>query len=109
MSRSTNAQRSQRLNAAFDLLAQGYPVSQAAALLTERFGLSLRQAHRYLQEARSIAYPVPVPAPIVPLTVKISEEVAASLRQHARHSGMSIGDIVSRAVIAFLDRDTPHG
>jgi hypothetical protein len=109
MPRSTNAQRSQRLNAAFDLLAQGHPVSQAAAMLTEQFGLTLRQAHRYLQEAQTIKRPVRVPSPIVPITIKLPEDIATRLRQHAQGTGTTIGDVVARAVVALLERDNPHG
>ena len=57
MSRSNGAERAQRLNAAFDLLSRGCAVAQAAAMLTEEFALSPRQAYRYLQEAQAIDRP----------------------------------------------------
>lgn len=106
MSRSTNAERAQRLNAAFDLLAHDCAVARAATMLTKEFGLSRRQAHRYLQEAQIIKRPVPIAAPSVPITVKMPEEVAAKLRAHARATGTTIGDVVSRAVLALLARES---
>ncbi len=109
MSRSTNAERTQRLNAAFDLLAQGCAVARAAAMLTEEFGLSRRQAHRYLQEAQAIKRPVPIVAPSVPITVKVPQDIAAQLRAHAHATDSTIGDVVSRAVLALLAREHRRG
>ena len=109
MSRSNGAERAQRLNAAFDLLTQGHAVAPAAAMLTEEFGLSQRQAYRYLQEAQTIKRPVPVSAPSVAVTIKVPEDIAAKLRAHAHATGTTIGDVVSRAVSALLTRERRRG
>jgi hypothetical protein len=109
MSRSNGAERAQRLNAAFDLLSRGCAVAQAAAMLTEEFALSPRQAYRYLQEAQAIKRPVPVAAPRVALTVKVPEDIAVKLRAHAQATGTTIGDVVSRAVSALLTRKRRRG
>jgi hypothetical protein len=109
MSRSNGAERAQRLNAAFDLLARGHAVAPAAAMLTEEFGLSQRQAYRYLQEAQTIKRPVPVSAPSVAFTVKVPEDIAVKLRAHAKATGTTIGDVVSRAVSALLTRERRRG
>lgn len=105
MSRSNGAERAQRLNAAFDLLHQGHAVAQAAAMLTEEFGLSPRQAYRYLREAQAIEHPVPVATPNVAMTIKVPEDIAAKLRAHALATGLTIGDVVSHAVSALLSRE----
>lgn len=102
MSRSSHPEKAQRLNAAFKLLAQGLTLADAAATLTNDFGLSRRQAYRYLQEAQGIAAPVPVSAPSIPITLKVPEDIAAKLRSYAQASGLSMGDIVARAVLSFL-------
>ena len=109
MSRSSGAERAQRLNAAFDLLTQGHAVAQAAAMLTEEFGLSQRQAYRYLQEAQAIKRPVPVKSPNVAITVKVPEDIATKLREYAHSTGSTIGDVVSRAVSALLTRERRRG
>ena len=109
MSRSNGAERAQRLNAAFDLLTQGHAVAQAAAMLTEEFGLSGRQAYRYLQEAQALKRPVPVSAPSVAVTVKVPEDIATKLRAHAHATGSTIGEVVSRAVSALLARERRRG
>ena len=97
------------MNAAFDLLAQGCAVARAAVVLTEQFGLSQRQAHRYLREARAIKRPVPIAAPSVPITIKVPEDIATQLRAHAHATGCTIGEVVSRAVLALLAREYRRG
>ncbi len=109
MSRSSNPERAQRLNAAFNLLAQGSTLAEAAAALTQGFGLSRRQAYRYLQEAQGIEGPVPISSPTVPITIKIPEDVVIQLRSYAQSSGLTIGDTVARALISFLDKLRRHG
>lgn len=109
MTRSSNTDKTHRLNAAFDLLAQGYTLAKAAEALTQQFGLSRRQAYRYLQSAQKIDAPVLVASPSVPITIKIPEEVVNRLRSHAQSSGMTIGEIVGQAIVSFLDKLHRHG
>lgn len=97
------------MNAAFDLLAQGCAVARAAVVLTEQFGLSQRQAHRYLREAQAIKRPVPIAAPSVPITIKVPEDIATQLRAHAHATGCTISEVVSRAVLALLAREYRRG
>jgi len=109
MSRSSNPEKAQRLNAAFNLLAKGYTLAEAAAILTDDFGLSRRQAYRYLQGAQGIAAPVAVCSPTIPITIKIPEDVAVKLRSYAQASGLSLGDIVARAILSYLAKAGWHG
>lgn len=109
MPRSNSAERALRLNAAFDLLAQGCAIAQAAATLTEQFDLSPRQAYRYLHEAQAIKCPVPITAPSVAITVKVPEDIAMKLRAHAQLTDSTIGEVVSRAVLGLLARDARRG
>jgi predicted DNA-binding transcriptional regulator YafY len=109
MTRSSNTDKTHRLNAAFDLLAKGYTLAEAAEALTQQFCLSRRQAYRYLQDAQEIDAPVLVASPSVPITIKIPEDVVIRLRSHAQTSGMAIGEIVAQAIISFLDKLHRHG
>lgn len=109
MSRSTHSERAQRLNAAFDLIARGYSLNEAAEALVEQFELSLRQAYRYLQEAQRIKRPVEVSAPTIPITIKMPGEVVVKLRAYAQASGLTIGETVARAVSRFLAKASRHG
>jgi hypothetical protein len=109
MARSTHAGRAQRLNAAFDLIASGYNLNEAAEALVEQFVLSRRQAYRYLQEAQSIKHPVEVSAPTIPITIKVPGDVVVKLRAYAQASGLTIGETVARAVLRFLAKASRHG
>jgi len=109
MTRSSNTEKIHRLNAAFNLLAQGYPLAEAAEALTQQFGLSRRQAYRYLQEAQAIDAPVLIASPSIPITIKIPADVVQRLRSHAQTSGMTIGEIVAQALVSFLNKLHRHG
>ena len=76
MARSTEVQKAERLNAAHSLLSRGVSLAEAVQSLSRDFGLSRRQAYRYLQEAQEIG--------------------------HSVTSGLTLGEIVTRAVTAFL-------
>ncbi len=109
MARSTRAQKSERLNVAHGLLTQGRSMSEAATMLSQGFGLSRRQAYRYLQEAQAIGHPVAVSEVSVPITLKIPGNVARELRAYANSSGLTLGEIVARAVSRFLSAAGKHG
>ena len=109
MTRSTHAQKAERLNAAHGLFAGGHSMAEAAAVLSRDFGLSRRQAYRYLQEAQAIGHPVAVGEASVPITLKIPVGVVRELRAHAAASGLTRGEIVARAVTAYLATAREHG
>ena len=109
MTRSSNTDKTHRLNAAFELLAKGYTLAEAAEILTQQFGLSRRQAYRYLQNAQDIDAPVLVASPSIPITIKIPADAVSRLRSYAKTSGMTIGEIVAQAIVSFLDKLYRHG
>ena len=109
MTRSTLAERTQRLNAAFDLIVRGYCLNEAAEALAEQFDLSARQAYRYLHEAQNLKRPAEVPLPTVPMTIKVPSEVVVQLRAYAQQSGLTIGETVARAVRRFLAQARGRG
>jgi predicted DNA-binding transcriptional regulator YafY len=102
MARSTKADKARRLNAAHRLLEGNAELSEAAQSLSREFGLSLRQAYRYLEEAAALGEPVEVAEATVPITLKLPPSTVRLLRAHARRSGLAIGVIVTRALDAFL-------
>ena len=102
MARSTDAQKSERLNAAHSLLARGLGLRGAVTSLSRQFGISQRQAYRYLQEAETIGHPVPVVAPSVPITLKIPGNIVGEVRAYSVISGLTLSEIVTRAITAFL-------
>jgi len=109
MTRSTDAEKAERLNAAHRLLTRGAELADAATALSRDFGLSRRQAYRYLEEAAAIGHPVPIAEPSVPITLKIPGSVVRDLRSYSEASGKTLGEIVARAISRFLKATRRHG
>jgi hypothetical protein len=109
MARSTDAQKSERLNAAHRLLSRGMSMTEAVLSLSRQFALSRRQAYRYLQEAETIGHTVPVVAPSVPITLKMPANIVRDVRAYSASSGLTLSEIVTRAVTAFLTAVHGHG
>ena len=109
MSRSTEAQKAERLNAAHWLLAGGQSVTEAALSLSRQFPMSRRQAYRYIEEAQMIGRPVAVTEPAVAVTFKLPPSVVDGIRARAAAEGTTISDMVSRALRAFLGEAGGNG
>jgi hypothetical protein len=109
MPRSTKADKARQLNAAQRLLKRNVLLSEAAQRLSREFGLSLRQAYRYLEEAAQLDEPVAITEATIPITVKLPPTTVQGLRAYARSSGQSIGVIVARALDAFPGALRRHG
>jgi hypothetical protein len=109
MARSTQAQRAERVTAAQDLLARGTSMAEAAVALSRDFGLSRRQAYRYLEEAQAVA-PMPAIAEAsVTITLKIRRNTVRELRTYSASSGLTLSEIIRRAISAFLSAARGHG
>ena len=109
MPRSTKADKARQLNVALRLLERNVALPEAAQRLSHQFGLSLRQAYRYLEEAAELDQPVEVAEATVPITLKLPPTTVRVLRAYARSSGLTIGAIVTRALDAFLGALRRHG
>jgi hypothetical protein len=108
MARSTQAQRAERVKAAQELLARGTSMAEAAVALSRDFGLSRRQAYRYLEEAQAVA-PPPLAEVSVTITLKIPSNMVRELRAYSASSGLTLSEIVRRAISAFLAAARGHG
>jgi predicted DNA-binding transcriptional regulator YafY len=84
-------------------------VAEAAQRLSDEFSLSRRQAYRYLEQAAALSEPVPILEPTVAVTIKLPASTVRALRAHARRSGLTLGQIVARALLAFLGVVRRHG
>jgi hypothetical protein len=109
MARSTKADKARQLNVAHRLLERSIALPEAARRLAREFGLSRRQAYRYLEEAAELDEPVEVLETTVPITLKLPPTTVRALRVYARSSGLTIGVIVTRALDAFLGALRRHG
>jgi hypothetical protein len=89
-----------RVNAAADLVAAGLPAGAAARALADRYGVSVRQARRYVEQA--VVGRVDVPEPNVVFTVKLPGSLAGRVRAHARASEATISSVVARALADYL-------
>jgi predicted DNA-binding transcriptional regulator YafY len=108
MGRSTKAEKARLLNAAHQLLARGEQLSAAAQTLSRGFGLSRRQAYRYLEQAARLGRPVPVEEASIPITLKLPPSAARQLRSYAARTGLTLGEVVTRALRAFLNALRGH-
>ncbi len=86
--RAGGGEHAERINAAAELAEAGMPAAEAARELAGRFGCSVRQARRYVDQARSGRVPV----------------LAAAVREHAAASGRTISAVVAQALEEFLAR-----
>ena len=99
--RAGSGEHAERVNAAAELAEARVPAAEAARVLAGRFGCSLRQARRYVEQAAASGR-VPVPEPGVVFTVKLPGRLAAAVRGHARESGRTISAVVAQALEEFL-------
>jgi len=102
MARSTRAQRAERVKAAQELLARGTSMAGAAVALSRDFGLSRRQAYRYLEKAQAVAPTPAVAESSVMITLKVPSNLVRELRAYCASSGLSLSESVRRAISAFL-------
>lgn len=104
-SRASARERARRVNAAAELLDEGASVVEAVGVLAVRFGLSDRQARRYVDRARQHGR-VAVPEVAAVLSVRLPVGVLVRLRDHARVTGRTLSSLVTEAIEVLLDR---HG
>jgi len=70
--------------------------------MAEQYGISKRQAYRYLDQARTTGAELPIPDQKIAFTVKLSQNIIQALREYARNSGKSLSEIVTQSLEAFL-------
>jgi hypothetical protein len=109
MSRSTKSDKARQLNTACSMLQRDIALPEAMHRLSRKFGLSERQAYRYLEEASHLDQPVEVSETTVAITLKLPARTARLLRAYARSSGLTIGAIVTRALATFLGTQRRDG
>jgi predicted DNA-binding transcriptional regulator YafY len=102
VARATKAHKARLLNAAYRLLDRQTEVADAARQLEDEFALSRRQAYRYLEQAASLSAPVAAVEPTVAITFKLPVSMVRALRAYARRSGLTLGQIITQALAAFL-------
>jgi predicted DNA-binding transcriptional regulator YafY len=102
MAKSSNTERAKRINTAISFLKECRSLAQAAMALSVQYGISKRQAYRYVKEAESAGRTIPVPDQKVAFTVKLSQNLAQAIRQYANLKGQTLSEVVTQALEAFL-------
>lgn len=109
MTRSSNSARAERINAALVLLHQHDSLAEAVDALMRIYGMSKRQAYRYLHQAQLCGQPVPVPDRKVAFTVKLPVQLIQELRRHTAKTGLSLSELVTQALEFFLHKGRRSG
>ena len=104
MSRSTTAQRTERINMALALLKKKASTGEAVSSLSKRCQLSKRQAYRYLRCAQAVDSPLPIPETKSVFTVKLSKGLIEAVRGKAHQIDISISELVAGALREYLQR-----
>jgi predicted DNA-binding transcriptional regulator YafY len=109
MARANDAEKAERLNHARGLLRRFDSLPDAVNRMVRDCSVSPRQAYRYLQQAGRLKQDLPVADAKIAFTVKLSEGLVERLRSYASKRGLSLSDIVSRALETFLPRSKKRG
>ena len=106
--KSTQAERAQRINTALSLIKKHNTVSRAADAMTEQYGISKRQAYRYIHDASKIGVEIPIPDQKIAFTVKLSQSLIQALREYAKKSEKSLSEIVTQSLEGVLQNGRGH-
>ena len=109
MPRASESQKAERLHRARDLLRHVDQLSDAVEQLVQDCSISPRQAYRYLEQAHRLKEPVPPTEAKIAFTVKLPHSLVQRVRTFAAAKGLSISEVVSRALLALLPRGRGRG
>jgi len=109
VTKSSESEQARRVNATVRLLKRKASPQQALKWLIAHYGLSRRQAYRYLLQAQTVPGPVPVPETKSVFTVKLSISLIGQVRQQSRREGLAISQWVEGALQRALKSPPGHG
>ncbi|SRR6266851_3875262 len=109
MPRASESQKAERLNRARDLLLRVDQLSDAVEQLAQDCSISPRQAYRYLERAQRLKQPIPPSEAKLAFTIKLPGSLIQRVRAYAAAKGLSISEVVSRALLALLPRGRGRG
>jgi len=94
---------------AINLLKESGSFSETAKSLSSHYGVSKRQAYRYVKMAESVGTQIPIPEKKTAFTVKLSENLTQELRQYARFQGQTLSEVVTEALEVLLYKGRRSG
>jgi len=89
--------------------AQTCPTARGRRTPCPGWSISKRQAYRYLEQAQQLKHPIPIEEAKVSFTVKLSRRLVERLRRYGASTGLTLSEIVSRALLAVLHRGGGRG
>jgi hypothetical protein len=104
MKRSASPEWTKRINTTIALLKEKPATAQVALALMQCYGVSRRQAYRYIGKAKRESSELPIPDVKVVFTVKLPEGLVLRLRAYAKPRGDSLSLLVTRSLEEFLDK-----
>jgi hypothetical protein len=93
----------ERIDTARTLVKKSSNSEEVVLEIMARFGVSRRQAYRYMKEAQK-KRKAPVPERKIVFTVKLPESLASLVRHVADSTGESLSSLVTQALKTFLRR-----
>ena len=109
MTKSSESEQTRRVNVTVNLLRKKASPQKVLKRLIARYGLSRRQAYRYLRQAQGTPKPLPVPESKTVFTVKLSLSVIRAVRQQARREGATLSHWVEGVLQRSLNLPPGHG
>jgi hypothetical protein len=109
MSKASTSERNKRINLAISLLAKSLSSAQVTLELQKLFGISQRQAYRYVQEAVKVKEALPIPEKKIVFTVKLPISLVERVRKFSKSTGESISDVTARALEHVLTGGEERG
>ena len=109
MAKTGKREHTCRINAAHELVQTQEPLASAASILAKRFGVTSRQAYRYLESALQNSAPLEIPDAKAVLTVRLPVGLIHRLRARPRPPDQSLSDFVAAALSAALAKETYRG
>jgi hypothetical protein len=91
------------------LLQQQRSPEAVLSALVQRYGLSRRQAYRYLQQAQNHLELRPVPEPKAVFTVNLPQPLIVAVRARCRQQQQPISRVVAQVLEQWLQQSSGHG
>ena len=108
MTKSSESEQARRVNVTVSLLKRKTS-PEVLKWLIAKYGLSRRQAYRYVHQAQSAGGPLLVPEAKKGFTVKLPVSLIRQVRQQARREGGAISQWVTEALRRSLNLRQGHG
>ncbi len=108
MTKSSESEQARRVNVTVSLLKRKTS-PEVLKWLIAKYGLSRRQAYRYVHQAQSAGGPLLVPEAKKVFTVKLPVSLIRQVRQQVRREGGAISQWVAEALRRSLNLRQGHG